>query len=122
MSESSPNRTNKPLLSNRSYNVLKTSTMIVLPAIGVLYVALAQIWGLPKAEEVVGSTSAISVFLGSLAKYSTKSYNNSDAKYAGEMKVEDTGDGTKMFSLNLNEQPESLETKDEVIFKVNNDG
>lgn len=107
----------KPLLGDSSYNALKKSTTIILPAIGALYFALAQIWHLPKAEEVIGTTAAINTFLGVMLHASTKSYNNSDTKYAGTIKIEES-DETKKFSLELNEEPESIEKKDEVAFRV----
>lgn len=120
MSESSHVTTKTPLLSNRIYDILKNSATIVLPATGALYFALAQIWGFPKAEEVVGSIAAVNTFIGALVGLSTRSYNKSGAKYDGDLDVvEDPADGSKMFSLNLNQDPETLETMNEVTFKVN---
>jgi len=122
MSGSSAQHT-KALLSNRSYDALKKSTTVILPAIGALYFALAQIWQLPKPEEVVGSIAAVNVFLGVLMGVSTKSYNKSDTKkYAGVIEVSSPPDGSKkVFSLNLNEDPEDIEFMDEVTFRVDTD-
>ena len=61
--------------SNSTYDVIKWVAMILLPAIGTLYFALAQIWGLPLAEQIVGSISAIDCFLGALLGISTALYN-----------------------------------------------
>ena len=44
-------------MSNKCYDVLKWIALIVLPAIGALYFALSQLWGLPYAEEIVGTTT-----------------------------------------------------------------
>ena len=52
------------LLSNKVYNWLKFVAQILLPGVGALYFALAQIWGLLAAEEVVGTITAVDVFLG----------------------------------------------------------
>ena len=60
--------------SNKVYDVLKVICTIVLPAISTLYFALAQIWGFPAVEQVVGSIAAINVFLGSLLKISSNQY------------------------------------------------
>lgn len=107
-------------LSTRVYDVTKFGAQIFLPAVGTLYFALAQIWGLPSGEAVVGTIVAVDAFLGLLLGYSTKSYDNSEAKYDGVIDVEDQGEGeSKMFSLNLNSDPEDLEGKKEVLFKVN---
>lgn len=62
-------------LSNEVYDILKWVVMIVLPAIGAAYFSLAQIWGLPMAEEVVGTITIITTFLGALLGLSSKQYN-----------------------------------------------
>ena len=62
-------------LSNKAYDVLKFIAQIVLPAIGTLYFALANIWGFPYAEEIVGTITAIDAFLGALLGISTAKYN-----------------------------------------------
>lgn len=62
-------------MSNKVYDVLKWVVMIVLPAISALYAGLSGIWGFPYAEQVVGTISCITVFLGALLGISTKNYN-----------------------------------------------
>ena len=64
--------------SNKTYDVLKYIAMILLPAIGTLYFALASIWGLPYGEEIVGTITAIDAFIGALLGISTYNYNNGD--------------------------------------------
>ena len=62
-------------MNNKVYDVLKYIAQIVLPALATLYFALSKIWGLPYGEEIVGTISAIDVFLGALLGISTMSYN-----------------------------------------------
>lgn len=62
-------------ISNSTYDILKWITTIVLPAIGTLYFALAQIWGFPYGEEIVGTITAIVTFFGVILGISTKTYN-----------------------------------------------
>ena len=62
-------------LSNKVYDILKWITLIVLPAIGTLYFALAGIWNFPYGEEVVGTIVAIETFLGALIGISNVQYN-----------------------------------------------
>lgn len=62
-------------LSNKTYDVLKFIALIVLPALGTLYFALASIWGLPYGEQIVGTIAAIDTFLGALLGLSTAQYN-----------------------------------------------
>lgn len=64
-------------LNNKIYDVLKWVAMILLPAIGTLYFALAGIWGLPYGEQIVGTLTAIDTFLGVILGLSTAQYNKS---------------------------------------------
>lgn len=122
MSVSSHAKPQSPMLGDGAYNVLKKSATIVLPALGTLYFTLSQIWGLPHAEGVVGTIAAVNTFLGVIVQISKKSYYASNAPYVGEIKVEDSDDGTrKVFSLVVNGDPEDLETMDVATFKVNSD-
>lgn len=70
-------------MSNKVYDVLKYIALILLPALGTLYFALAKIWGFPYAAEVVGTISAIDAFLGALLKISTDNYNKSEDNDVG---------------------------------------
>ena len=67
-------------MSNKVYDVLKYIAQIALPAIGALYFALSQIWGLPYGEEVVGTITAVDAFLGALLGISTMLYNKGAEK------------------------------------------
>lgn len=65
-------------MKNRTYDILKYIALIVLPAIGTLYFALAQIWGLPYGEEIVGTITAVDAFLGAILQISTDKYYKGD--------------------------------------------
>jgi hypothetical protein len=105
-------------LGDAVYKPLKYTAQIALPAIGTLYFAIASIWGLPNAEEVVGTITAFDAFLGVLLGLSTQAYKNSEPHYDGAIVVEEN-EGKKVFSLELNSPPEDLEKKDTATFKVN---
>ena len=45
---------------NRTYDLLKWVALVVLPGLGSLYAALAQMWGWPYVEEVPGTLQAVS--------------------------------------------------------------
>lgn len=64
-------------LSNKAYDVIKYIAQYILPAIGTLYFALAGIWDLPYAEQIVGTVTAIDTFLGVILGISSKRYNDS---------------------------------------------
>ncbi len=63
-------------LSDRMYASLKWMAVLVLPAVAVLYMALAKLWGLPYPTEVAGTVTAITVLLGMLLGISTAQYNS----------------------------------------------
>lgn len=63
------------ILPDKVYNTLKWVTMVAFPALGGLYFGLSQIWGFPYGEEIVGTISLITVFLGTLLGISTYNYN-----------------------------------------------
>lgn len=63
------------VLNDKVYNTLKWVVMIFLPAIGTLYFALAETWGFPYVEEVLGTITAISTFIGAMIGVSSSQYN-----------------------------------------------
>lgn len=65
-------------MSNKVYDILKWIALILLPALGTLYFALAGIWSFPYAEEVVGSITAVDTFLGVLLGISSANYNKTE--------------------------------------------
>ena len=63
-------------MSNRVYDILKWIALIFLPAVGTLYFALASIWGLPFAEQIVGTVTAFDTFRGVILGISSMRYND----------------------------------------------
>lgn len=61
-------------MSNKTYDVLKLVAQIILPAIGTFFV-IASIWGLPYAEQVVGTVTALDTLLGTMLSISSIKYN-----------------------------------------------
>ena len=55
-------------MSNKLYDILAIIGRLILPALGTLYFALAKIWNLPLAEEIVGSIAAVTTFLNTVLK------------------------------------------------------
>lgn len=66
-------------LTNEWYDRLKWFTQILIPALGTLYFALAKIWGLPYATEIVGTLTAVDTFLGVCLGLSSKNYFNNNS-------------------------------------------
>ena len=66
------------LLNNKTYDILKWVALVLLPALGTLYFALAGIWGFPYGEQIVGTITAIDTFLGVILGISTVQYNKKE--------------------------------------------
>lgn len=120
---------NHLMLSDTAYGALKRFVQVVLPAFSSLYFGLSGIWGLPATEQVVGTLALVATFLGICLGFSSKSYDESGAAlialdkamvHDGELEVTANNDGRKVFSLNLNGEPETLAEKGTVSFKVVN--
>lgn len=62
-------------MNDKIYDILKWVALVVLPAIATLYTALSAVWGLPYAEEIPATITAVDLFLGALLGVSTAQYN-----------------------------------------------
>lgn len=67
-------------MTNKIYDVLKYIALIVLPAIGTLYFAVAGIWDLPYGEQIVGTITAVDTCLGALLGLSAYKYNKNESE------------------------------------------
>lgn len=110
--------------SDKVYQKLKFLTQIVLPAIATLYFALAGIWGLPAAEQIVGTIVAVDTFLGVVLQLSTSAYNNSNERFDGVVHVSsENEDGLHEVRIaGLPSEAKDIIHKDELVLKVQNDG
>lgn len=108
-------------LSNGTYDFLKWIATYALPGLGTLYFALAQIWGLPYGEQIVGTITALDTFLGVLLGISSVGYEKSKKDGDGELLI-DTSDPSKdVYRLQLTNPVEVLKSQREVTFKVRTD-
>ncbi len=62
-------------IPDKIYDILKWIALIFLPALAVLYGALAPTWGWPYSEQIVYTITAIDTFLGALLGISTLGYH-----------------------------------------------
>lgn len=110
----------KSMLTNELYDALKFIAQIALPALGTLYFALAGIWNLPNATQVIGTLTAIDVFLGVLLGLSTTSYVKSESRYDGALVVDTSDPNKDSYSLEFSTPLNDLPNLDSVTLKVNN--
>ena len=116
MSTTTPAPVQDHMLGNKAYDALKWIALILIPALATLYFTIAGIWGLPKANEVVGTLTALDTFLGLLLQLATKSYNNSSAQYDGSVALVPNADG-QTSTLNLQVDPNVLATKAKIVLQ-----
>ena len=66
-------------MSKEAYDILTWVAQIFLPAFAALYYALAGVWGLPYAQEVVATLVALDTFLGMILGFSTAQFHKQAA-------------------------------------------
>lgn len=106
------------ILNNGTYDKLKFLALVVLPAAAALYYGVAQVWGLPNAENVIGTAAVIDTFLGVLLKASSSKYRKSDVDTAdGDLYLNHDEDGTYL-TLGVNNSVAAMASKDMVSLKI----
>lgn len=114
----------KPYLSPKTYDAIRNSALVYLPGLATLYFTIAQITGLPYAEEVVGIIAAVTVFLGIGTKVSKSNYNASPENQKvtmgppdGQVIITSHEDGDSLL-LDVNRDLEDLKSKDSITLGV----
>lgn len=106
-------------MSNKMYDVLKYLAQIGLPAIATLYFTLAGVWGLPYAEQVVGTITAIDTFLGVMLGLSKTKYDKAYGQGDGVIKIDTTSsEAADVYRIELNGPVEDLKKKTGVRLKI----
>jgi len=103
-------------LDDKTYTFLKWVAQLLLPAIATLYFAVASIWGLPYAQQVVGTTTALDAFLGIILGISTSSYDKSGMD--GVLQIDKSNPDKDVYRLNINGDLVGLGDKTSVILSV----
>lgn len=106
------------MLSNKVYNTLKWIAQYLLPASGTLYFALAAIWNLPYGEQIVGTISAVTIFLGVILGISSATYVKSGANTDGTLQVDMSNPEKDIYRLQLNSDLSDLADKSKISLKV----
>lgn len=133
MTESNTEVRKNPHVSNKTYDAMKPVVGIYLPALSALYFVLANIWGLPAAEEVIGTIAAINTFLGAVLGISAVNHNKVVGKHnaarredlennaVGTFMVNHTDPNAETISVEFDENPLELGDLNEVRLRVRND-
>lgn len=99
-------------LDDKTYDTLKWFTQFFLPAFIALYATVAGLWHIPYVEPVVGTLSALDVFLAKILNISAKNYEGDGTLYIYR------GDEKDTYQMMLNDDIEHLGDKSSVMFKV----
>lgn len=89
------------ILTNRAYDALKWVALILLPAVSMLYLAMADVWNLPFGTEVVGSLAALALFLATLLGISTNTFKVNNPLYRLNL-IKLAGDTSRSWILPTN--------------------
>jgi len=106
------------VFNNKIYYIFKWITQYFLPASATLYFALSSIWGLPYGEQIVGTISSITIFLGVLLGISTNTYIKSGANIDGTLQIDTSNLEKDIYRLQLNSNLEDLADKTKITLKV----
>ena len=61
-------------MSNKVYDTIKISALIVIPAIATLIGTLGETWGWTNVDKIVATINAITVFIGAIITKSSIDY------------------------------------------------
>jgi Putative phage holin Dp-1 len=103
------------MLNSKVYDGLKQVALVWLPALATFYFAVAGIWHLPDADQVVGSITALDTLLGVVLHVSNSNY---EPPVDGKMVVDPEAG---KISMEMETDPEQITTLKEgslVTFKV----
>lgn len=105
-------------LSDNTYKTLKYIAQYVLPALGTLYFALASIWGLPYGEQIVGTISAINIFLASVLGISAYQYDKAGKNISGTLYLDDLPDESVDSFIKFDKPEEEIADKSTIKLRV----
>ena len=100
-------------LSNQTYDFLNALVRIILPGMGTMYFALAEIWSLPYATEIVGTIVAITAFLGVVIVLARRGWKLDD-----ELVIDDRNPQATAFGFKSGKMFADLETGKTLSLKV----
>jgi len=101
------------MFDSKTYDTLKWIAQFLLPALGTLYFTVSSIWGLPYGEQILGTITAIDLFLGAILGLSSSKYEGD-----GTMIVDTSNPDRDIYRMELSNPVETLSEKDSVVFKV----
>ena len=74
-------------MNNKTYDILKDIALYVMPALATLILTLGSIWGIPYAEAIAATITALDTFIGAVLKISSKVYEAEEKKAALDLNI-----------------------------------
>lgn len=105
-------------MSTQTYDILKYIARYVLPALGTLYFAIATIWGLPYGEQIVGTISAIDIFLATILGISAYQYDKAGKDISGTLYIDELPNASIDSFVKFDESEEAISEKDTIKLRV----
>ena len=115
-------KTKQPLIviSDPFYDFLKAFIMVIAPSAIALYLGISAIFDFPGEVYVEISLVIATVIVGFFLYFSSKSHKHSDLKCDGDLYVTIGESGELLYSLELNDEPDTLRFKSHITFRVIN--
>lgn len=98
-------------MNNKTYDILKRVSLIIIPALATFVNAAGMVWGIPYTNEVTATITAFGVFLGSALGVSSKNYT---PETHGNLVVTKHDDVYADFAA----EPANLKDGDTIVLKV----
>lgn len=114
----------KAFFSPKTYDRLKFIAQILLPAFATLWFTIGSTWNLEHTVEIVGTITAVDLFLGVILQLSSNRYYKSGANFDGELKIVPKEDGDEKVVFDVQTDPETVIKKmgkHSFEFRVNRD-
>lgn len=105
-------------MSTKAYTILKYIAQYVLPGLATLYFALASIWGLPYGEQIVGTISAINIFLATVLGISAYQYDKEGKNISGTLYLDELPNASVNSFIKFNQTEEEIADQKTIKLRV----
>lgn len=104
-------------MTNRTYNLFRLITTVLLPIVGSLYFVFGVALGWPSPGNVAGLTLILTAWFGFLVKVLSTTYMN-NRPYEGTVVVTTTPEGKTTYRLEVDADLDELPKMESLRFKV----
>ena len=101
-------------LTKSAHDGLMKLMLVIYPGLSVTVFVMSYVWDLPYAKLILGMVASMSFAIGLYL-------NRSEHAYDGKIFVTASDEGGKLFTLQLDGDPEELDQKRAVSFRVTKD-